>query len=65
MDPTATWELLVDCYENGQFAEAQEAATDLMAWLLHGGFPPHITGKPKADRFTALAVCIQLGLIAP
>ena len=40
MDPQATWQRLLDAYTSQDWAEAKEAADDLLAWLRGGGFPP-------------------------
>ena len=50
MDPQATWQQLLDAYAAQSWAEAREAAEDLLAWLRGGGFPPlTLTSRPMDD----------------
>ena len=60
MDPNATWKMLAEAIEAGNDDEATEAAESLEAWLLKNGFPPHITGNAKFDRYVATATCHAL-----
>jgi hypothetical protein len=50
MDPQATWQRLLNAYTTQSWAEAKEAAEDLLAWLRGGGFPPltHLS-RPMDD----------------
>ncbi len=43
MDPQATWEELLRCYEQQQFEDAAAAAENLRQWLQRGGFSPTTT----------------------
>ncbi len=60
MDPQATWNELLDCYNRKQFEEALAAAENLNQWLQRGGFPPTVTAQVSAGdelhRVIALAV---------
>lgn len=60
MDPNATWTEIAKTYSSGQQALAREHARTLKEWIDNQGFPPNITGNPKFDKLTALAVCNQL-----
>lgn len=48
MDPQATWEELLDCYNRKQFEEALAAAENLHQWLQRGGFSPNVTSLVAA-----------------
>jgi hypothetical protein len=57
MDPQATWNQLLDAYAAGDWDVIEERATDLIAWLDRGGFPPKVLNRPSpgADWDRALA----------
>ena len=61
MDPQATWQRLLDAYSAHDWAEAKEAAEDLLVWLRRCGFPPQILPNPPMDdawnRAVAVAAC--------
>jgi hypothetical protein len=40
MDPQATWQELLSCLSNEQFADAHDHANALDQWLAKGGFTP-------------------------
>ena len=42
MDPQATWDQLLAAYAAGDWDLIEERATDLLAWLDRGGFPPKV-----------------------
>ena len=46
MDPQATWDQLLCAYADGDWDLIEERATDLLAWLDRGGFPPKILSRP-------------------
>ena len=54
MDPQAAWDQLLSAYADGDWDEIEERATDLLAWLDRGGFPPKIVDA-DADWNSALA----------
>lgn len=60
MDPQATWEQLSVAYAHGEWQEAAESASSLLAWLDKNGFPPR-TSEPNMgeawNRAVARAVC--------
>ena len=49
MDPQAAWEQLLAAYAAGDWEQIEERATDLLAWLDRGGFPPMIIRQPELD----------------
>ena len=49
MDPQATWDQLLAAYAAGDWDLIEERATDLLAWLDRGGFPPMIIQQPDVD----------------
>jgi len=61
MDPQTTWEQLLCAYAEGDWDVIEERATDLIAWLDHGGFPPKIVNRigldPDWDLALARAGC--------
>ena len=61
MDPQATWEQLLAAYAAGDWDILEERATDLVAWLDRGGFPPTIIHQrdidPDWNRALARAGC--------
>ena len=52
MDPQATWDQLLAAYAAGDWDILEERATDLIAWLDRGGFPPTI--------LTSRLGCVQI-----
>jgi hypothetical protein len=57
MDPQACWDQLLAAYAAGDWEQIEERATDLLAWLDRGGFPPAIIRQPEigSDWNVALA----------
>ena len=49
MDPQVAWEQLLAAYAAGDWDILEERATDLIAWLDRGGFPPTIIRQPDFD----------------
>ena len=49
MDPPAAWDQLLAAYAAGDWEILEERATDLLAWLDRGGFPPTIIRQPDLD----------------
>jgi len=49
MDPQATWDQLLCAYSEGDWETVEERATDLLAWLDRGGFPPKVISSPELD----------------
>jgi hypothetical protein len=49
MDPQAAWDQLLAAYAAGEWDQIEERATDLLAWLDRGGFPPMIIQQPDLD----------------
>lgn len=49
MDPQACWDQLLAAYAAGEWDQIEERATDLLAWLDRGGFPPTIIRRPSID----------------
>ena len=49
MDPQAAWDQLLAAYAAGDWDVIEERATDLLAWLDRGGFPPTIIRQPELD----------------
>ena len=64
MDPQAAWDQLLAAYAAGDWDEIEEHATDLLAWLDRGGFPPMIIQQPDLDsdwnRALARAGCLHV-----
>lgn len=62
MDPQATWDQLLAAYAAGDWDVIEERATDLIAWLDRGGFPPKVLKQPELgpdfDRVLARAGCL-------
>ena len=58
MDPQATWQRLLDAYSAHDWAEAKEAAEDLLVWLRRNGFPPQILPNPPMDDVWNRAVAV-------
>lgn len=62
MDPQATWEQLLAAYEAGDWDLIEELATDLLAWLDRGGFPPKLLPRNElsedGNRVLAQAGCL-------
>jgi len=68
MDPQAAWEQLFAAYAAGDWDILEERATDLIAWLDRGGFPPMILHQSDIDselnRALARAGCLHvLGIV--
>jgi hypothetical protein len=63
MDPQAAWDQLLAAYAEGNWDQIEERATDLLAWLDRGGFPPMILQQPDLDpdwnRALARAGCLH------
>jgi hypothetical protein len=63
MDPQAAWEQLLSAYAEGDCDTVEQRATDLLAWLDRGGFPPTIVQRAGVDvdwnRALARAGCIH------
>jgi hypothetical protein len=61
MDPQAAWDQLLCAYSEGDWDTIEERATDLLAWLDRGGFPPQVLANPglgpEWDRVLARAGC--------
>lgn len=51
MDPQACWDQLLAAYAAGEWDQIEERATDLLAWLDRGGFPPTIIRQPELDAY--------------
>ncbi|QDS92489.1 hypothetical protein FF011L_12320 [Roseimaritima multifibrata] len=49
MDPTSTFNAMLEAYANSDHEEAREHATNLMDWLLKGGFPPRFFLAAKSQ----------------
>ena len=47
MDPQATWDQLLAAYAAGDWDVIEERATDLIAWLDRGGFPPKVLNQSE------------------
>jgi len=62
LGPQAAWEQLLAAYSAGDWDQIQERATDLIAWLDRGGFPPLIVPNSELDpnwnRALARAGCL-------
>ena len=62
MDPQAAWDQLLAAYADGDWDVIEERATDLLAWLDRGGFPPKVlTNRDLGDdinRAIARAGCL-------
>lgn len=63
MDPQVTWGRLLAAYAAGDWDQIEALATDLIAWLDRGGFPPMIIHQPEIDsdwnRTLARAGCLH------
>lgn len=49
MDPQTAWDQLLAACAAGDWDVTEERATDLLAWLDRGGFPPTIVRQPELD----------------
>ena len=62
MDPQATWEQLLAAFAAGDWDLIEERATDLLAWLDRGGFPPKVLPRSElgedGNRVLARAGCL-------
>lgn len=62
MDPQATWDQLLSAYAEGDWDVIEKRATDLLAWLDRGGFPPQVVSAaglgPEFIRALARAGCL-------
>lgn len=62
MDPQKTWDQLLAAYAAGDWDTIEERATNLIAWLDRGGFPPKVVNRdglgPDWDRALARAGCL-------
>lgn len=56
MDPDALWCRLLAALESSEWDEVAEAASDLLAWLTRGGFPPQIVPDRTHPRAWSEAV---------
>lgn len=58
MDPTATWQLLLDAYADRDWSQIEEAAEALLQWLDRGGFPPQtIPGRQMDAEWNRTIAC--------
>ena len=60
MDPQAAWDQLLAAYAAGDWDILEDRATDLIAWLDRGGFPPKILDRddlPDWNRALAYEGC--------
>lgn len=51
MDPTASWDEILELIEDGYKNEAIEMMEELERWLNNGGVPP--------EQFTSTAACLN------
>jgi hypothetical protein len=52
MDPTATWDQMLDAFGDEDWELALELANILLAWFRGGGFPPIVSvGSSVGDCF--------------
>ena len=52
MDPTATWDQMLDAFGEEDWETTVELSNALLAWLRQGGFPPIVSvGSSVGDRF--------------
>ncbi|MFO0967864.1 MAG: hypothetical protein U0793_20060 [Gemmataceae bacterium] len=61
MDPQAAWDQLLCAYAEGDWDVIEQRATDLLAWLDNGGFPPQVLRQnlgPHWNRALARAGCL-------
>ena len=49
MDPQVAWDQLLAAYAAGDWEILEVRATDLIAWLDRGGFPPTILRQINLD----------------
>ena len=49
MDPQATLQRLLDSYMDANWADAKDAAEDLLGWIRGGGFPPQVHVNQEMD----------------
>ena len=52
MDPTATWDQMLDAFGEEEWEKVIESAKTLLAWNRKGGFPPIVSvGSSAGDCF--------------
>jgi hypothetical protein len=47
MDPQSTWDQLLAAFASGDWDLIEQRATDLIAWLDRGGFPPIVLPRSE------------------
>ena len=60
MNPQAAWDQLLCAYATGDWDVIEQHATELLAWLDRGGFPPKVLARnlgPHWNRALARAGC--------
>lgn len=55
MDPTSTFNAMLEAYANNELDEAREHARNLLQWLQKGGFPPRTFVSSQADKAIELS----------
>lgn len=55
MDPTSTFNAMLEAYANNDRGEAREHAVNLLRWLLTGGFPPRTYVSSYAENAIELS----------
>jgi hypothetical protein len=58
MDPQATWDLLLDAYQEQDWPLVTERAESLLGWLARGGFPPRL--DQRQARLIVQMFCSQV-----
>lgn len=52
MDPTSTWDQMLDAFGEQDWEATHELSQSLLAWLRQGGFPPVVSvGSSIGDCF--------------
>ncbi|MEL7499535.1 MAG: hypothetical protein AAFN77_18170 [Planctomycetota bacterium] len=52
MDPTATWDQMLDAFGDEDWETTRELADAMLAWFRQGGFPPIVSvGSSVGDCF--------------
>ncbi|GAA4464172.1 hypothetical protein GCM10023156_50410 [Novipirellula rosea] len=49
MDPTSTFNAMLEAYASNEREEAREHASNLLRWLQKGGFPPRVFLSPEVQ----------------
>lgn len=66
MDPQATWKTLLDAYQASEWADVEESAQALLAWLDRDGFPPRLDHLDETGtRLVVRVFCSHVLALAP